>query len=131
MTYRADLYENFNCKHENNLISSSSVDANNEDWTGWFFWQPGICVVTDQITSWWTLKPTAWSRLSIFQTSSTTKLTYMGINLLLNSINRGLSICHYRKKGRFYRADSCTVFNSILSSTVTSTKWQLVKSFND
>ena len=37
----------FNCKHENNLISSSSVDANNEDWTGWFFWQPDIGVVTD------------------------------------------------------------------------------------
>ena len=91
----------YNCEYQNNWLNSSSVDANNEDWTGWFFWQPGICVVTDQITSWWTLYPTAGSRLSIFQTSLTKKLTYMGINLLLKSINRGLSIHHYSKKGRF------------------------------
>ena len=28
-------------------------------------------------------------------------MAYTGINLLLNSINRGLSICHYRRQGRF------------------------------
>ena len=27
---------------ENNEISSSSVDINNEDWTGLFGWKPGI-----------------------------------------------------------------------------------------
>ena len=47
MTYLSGFYKKNNCKHENNLISSSSVDANNEDWTGWFFWQPDIGVVTD------------------------------------------------------------------------------------
>ena len=119
-----------NCKYENNWVNSSSVDANNEDWTGSFCWQPGIGVVTDQITSCWTVKPASQSRMSIFQTSSTTKLTCMGKNFLLNSINRGLAIRHYRKKSRFYRTNSCTVFNSILSSTVTSTKWQIVKKFN-
>ena len=131
MTYQAYLYEKCNCKHENNLVSSSSVDANNEDWTGWFFWKPGIGVATDHITSWWTVKPTARSWLSIFQTKSTMKITWMGKNIFLNSINRGLSISHYRKKGRFYRTNACTVFNSILSSTLTSTKLQLVKNFND
>ena len=50
------------------------------------------------------------------------KINQYGKNLLLNIINRGLAIRHYKKKGRFYRADSCTVFNSIHSSTVTSTK---------
>ena len=41
-----------NCKHENNSISSSSVDANNEEWTGWLFWKTYIGVVTDNIMSW-------------------------------------------------------------------------------
>ena len=45
-----------------------------------------------------------------------------GKNLLLNCINRGLAISHYRKKGIFYRTNSCTIFNYILYSTVTSTK---------
>ena len=53
-----------------------------------------------------------------------------GENLLLNSINRGLAISHCRKKGKFYRTNSCTVFNSILSPTVTSAKLQPVKNFN-
>ena len=119
-----------NCKYQNNWVNSSSVDANDEDWTDWFCWQPDICVVTDQITSWWTLKPTAGGRSSIFQTSLTTKLTYMGINLLLNSIKRGLSIRHYRNKGIFYRANYFTVISSVNSSTVTTTKRQLVKIFN-
>ena len=66
LTNRDDLYEKCNCKHENNLKSSSSVDADNEDWTGWFGWKPGIGEVTDQITSWWTLLPTALFQLSIF-----------------------------------------------------------------
>ena len=39
-------------------------------------------------------------------------MAYMGINLLLNSINRGLSISHYRKQGRFYRVNSHTVITS-------------------
>ena len=36
---------------ENKQISSSYVDTNNEDWAGWFGWQPGIDEVKYQITS--------------------------------------------------------------------------------
>ena len=119
-----------NSKYENNRVNYSSIDANNEDWTGWFFWQLGICVVTYQITSRQIVKSASQRRLSIFQTISTTKVTWMGKNLLLNSISRGLENFNYRNKGRFYIADSCTVFNLILSSTINSTNWQLVKIFN-
>ena len=58
-------------------------------------------------------------------------ITYMGRSLLLNSINIGFTIRIYTKKRKFYRPNYCTVFNSILSSTVTSKKWQLVKYFNN
>ena len=51
----------------------------------------------------------------------------LGINLLLNSINRGLSISHYRKQGVFYSANSHTATSPLLSSDVTTTKRQLVK----
>ena len=39
------------------------------------------------------------------------KINLYGKNLLLNIINRGLAIRPYRKKVRFFRDDSCTVFN--------------------
>ena len=51
----------------------------------------------------------------------------MGINLLINSTNRGLEIFLYMKKVRLYRPNFCTVFNQILYSTGTSTNFQLVK----
>ena len=54
-------------------------------------------------------------------------ITYMGIKLLFNSTNRGFEICIYRRRGEFYRPNSFTIFNSILSSTVTPTKLELVK----
>ena len=54
----------------------------------------------------------------------------MGRNLLLNSIKRDLTIFIYRKKGIFYKPKFCTVFNSILSSTVTSINFQLVNISN-
>ena len=60
--------------------------------------------------------------MSIFHTRLTTKLTYTGIKLLLNSMNRDLSISHYMKKGIFYRANSYTVISLVNSSTVTTTK---------
>ena len=50
------------------------------------------------------------------------QIIYMGINLLLNSINRGLSIRHHRNKGRFYSVNSHTVINSITPSQVTPQK---------
>ena len=65
--------------------------------------------------------------VSYFQMVGENIIIYMGRNLLLNSINRGLAIRLYRKKSGFYRPNSCTFFNSILSSTVTSTNFQLVK----
>ena len=96
---------------ENSNISSSSVDTNNEDWTGWFVWQPGIDGVKDQITSFRTLLPTARSRLSIFQTISTTKLNCIGKkNLRQIRINRVLAIRLYKKLGSFYRPNPNTVF---------------------
>ena len=54
-------------------LSSSSVDTNNEDLTGWLDWKPGIGEVKYQIMSFRTLFPAAQGRLSIFQTSLTTK----------------------------------------------------------
>ena len=57
-------------------------------------------------------------------------MTYMGINLLLSSINRGLSIRHYRKQGSLYSANSHTVASQITSSNITRTKRQLIKIFN-
>ena len=121
---------NYPAERKNNEISSSSVYINNEDWTGWFCWQLGICVVTNQITSWRTVLSAAGRRSSIFQRSSTPTMAYMGINLLLNSINRGLSIFNYRKKGIFYRANYYTVISLVNFSTVITTKRQLVKICN-
>ena len=38
--------ENKTCRQENNLIGSSSVDINIEDFTDWYGWQPLIGEVT-------------------------------------------------------------------------------------
>ena len=60
------------------------------------------------------------SAVSYFQTERDNVITYTGRNLLLNSINRGLAISLYRKKGRFYRPNYCTINHTILSSTFNS-----------
>ena len=64
-----------NCRQENNLIVSSSVDAKNEDWTGSFGWQPRIGEVKYQILSWWTVLPATWGCPSNFQTELDNKIS--------------------------------------------------------
>ena len=68
--------------------------------------------------------------VSYFQMECDKVITYMGRNLILNSINRGLVIRLYRKKSRCYRSNSLILFNWILSSTANSINFQLVNICN-
>ena len=63
------VYDNKTCSQKKNLIGSSYVDTNIEDWTDWYGSQPHIDEVTDQILSWWTVLPAARRpAVSYFQT---------------------------------------------------------------
>ena len=65
--------------------------------------------------------------VSYFQTEQDNVITYVGRNLFLNIINRGVEIRLYRKKNIFYWPNYSTLFNLILFSSDTSTNFQPVK----
>ena len=73
------------------------------------------------------ISPGPMPAVSYFQTERDNVITYMGRNLLLNIMDRGLAICLHRKKGKFYRQNYCNNNHTIISLAVNSYNGQLVK----
>ena len=114
-----------------NIIGSSSLDKNIEEWTDWYGLQPRIDAVTDHIPYWWTVLPADRSQPSVIFRQNETTLSHIweenSSSIVSTKVYQFVSI---GRKYWFYRPNSCTVFNSILPPTATSINFQLANICN-